>query len=56
MKYNIIKTGAMPVTARDLARISENDAVTLLSDFGKSWSENNWVALVAGAGKVERKR
>lgn len=35
MKDNIIKTGEMLVTARDSARISENDTANLPNDFGK---------------------
>ena len=39
MKPDTIKTGAMPATARDSARISGNDTANLPNDLGKSESE-----------------
>jgi hypothetical protein len=57
MKPDAIKTGAMPATARDSARISENDTANLPNDLGKSLKEKkSWAALVADAGNAARKR
>ena len=36
MKSDTIKTGAMPATARDTAKIGGNDTANLPNDFGKS--------------------
>jgi hypothetical protein len=41
MKPNTIKTGAMPATARDSARIGGNDTANLPNDLGKYRKEKN---------------
>jgi hypothetical protein len=41
MKPDTIKTGAMPATARDSARMSESDTANLPNDFGKSLRRKN---------------
>jgi hypothetical protein len=41
MKPDTIKTGEMPATARDSARIGGNDTANLPNDLGKSRKEKN---------------
>ena len=57
MKPDTIKTGAMPATARDSARICGNDTANLPNDLGKFRKEKkSWAALVADVGRVARTR
>ena len=51
MKPGTIKTGAMPATARDSARIGENDSANFPNDLGKSRREKIMGGFGSGRGQ-----